>query len=104
MIYNRDKKLKKRFHVLKADLITIKHWFDIFSSNDAFLPDVFQITTIVLVSVKNHYHIDGLHLFWDTLYICLGLFLFYGLSTVVGYLMPNPFFMNRNSSILNNSV
>ena len=28
----------------------------------------------------------------------------YGLSTVLGYLIPNPFFMHiNNSSILNNS-
>ena len=34
-----------------------------------FLLDVFQMTTIALVSVINHYPINGLHLFWDTLYI-----------------------------------
>ena len=34
-----------------------------------FLQDVFQMTAIVLVSVINHYHINGLHLFWDILYI-----------------------------------
>ena len=33
-----------------------------------FLQDMFQMTTIVLVSVINHYHNNGLHLFWDTLY------------------------------------
>ena len=32
-----------------------------------FLPDVFQITAIALVSVMNPYYINGLHLFWDTL-------------------------------------
>ena len=37
-----------------------------------FLLDVFQMTAIALVSVINHYHINGLHLFWDTLYICEG--------------------------------
>ena len=28
-----------------------------------FLQDVFQMTTIALVSIINHYHINGLHLF-----------------------------------------
>ena len=34
-----------------------------------FLQDVFQMTTITLVSIINHYHINGLHLFWDTQYV-----------------------------------
>ena len=33
-----------------------------------FLQDMFQMTAIVPVTVINHYHINGLHLFWDTLY------------------------------------
>ena len=33
-----------------------------------FLQDVFQMTAITLVPVINHYHINGLHLFWDILY------------------------------------
>ena len=33
-----------------------------------FLKNLFQMITIVLISVINHYHINGLHLFWDTLY------------------------------------
>ena len=33
-----------------------------------FLQDMFQMTAIALVSVINHNHINGLHLFWDTLY------------------------------------
>ena len=33
-----------------------------------FLQHVFQMTAIVIVLVINHYHINGLHLFWDTLY------------------------------------
>ena len=38
MIYYRDKKLKKRLHILEADIITIKkkHWFDVSTSKDAF--------------------------------------------------------------------
>ena len=32
-----------------------------------FLKDVFKMTTIALVSVINHYHINGLYLFCDTL-------------------------------------
>ena len=34
-----------------------------------FLKEVFQMTAIILVSVINHYHINGLHLFWDTQYL-----------------------------------
>ena len=34
-----------------------------------FLQDVFQTTAIALVSVINHYHINELHLFGDTLYL-----------------------------------
>ena len=33
-----------------------------------FLQYVFQMSAISLVSVINHYHIDGLHLFWNTQY------------------------------------
>ena len=37
MIYYWDKKLKKRLHVLEADIIAIKkHWFDVSGSKDAF--------------------------------------------------------------------
>ena len=32
-----------------------------------FLQDVFQMTAIELISAINYYHINGLHLFWDTL-------------------------------------
>ena len=42
-------------------------WYKVFSSKNAFLEDMFQMSAIVLVSVINHY-IKGLHLFWDTLY------------------------------------
>ena len=72
MIYYCDKKLKKGLHVLEAYIIPIKkqqHWFNISSSEDAFLEDVFQMTTIALVSVISHYQINRLHLFSDTLYI-----------------------------------
>ena len=34
-----------------------------------FLQDVFQMATIAQVSIINQYHIDGLRLFWDTLYL-----------------------------------
>ena len=34
--------------------------------------------------------------------VCL--FMFYGKYTFVGYLMPNPFFIQKNNSISNNSV
>ena len=33
-----------------------------------FLQDVFQMTAIALVTIINHYHINRLHLSWDTLY------------------------------------
>ena len=33
-----------------------------------FLQDMFQIIAITLFSVINHYHINGLYLFWDALY------------------------------------
>ena len=71
IIYYWVKKLKKRFHVLKADIITIKKTFNLMSLAQRmyFLQDVFQMTAVVLVSVINHYHFKGLHLFWDTLYI-----------------------------------
>ena len=35
-----------------------------------FLQEVIQMTAIALVSVLTHYHINRLHLFWDTLYMC----------------------------------
>ena len=63
MIYYWDKKFK-RLHVMLADIITIlkKHWFDISSSKDAFLQDMSKMAAIALVSVINHYHINGLHI------------------------------------------
>ena len=33
-----------------------------------FLQYVFHITAIALVSIMNHYHINGLHQFWDIIY------------------------------------
>ena len=65
MIYYWDKKLKEGLHVLEADIIPIKkkHRVEVSCSKDAFLQNVFQMTAIVLVSVINHYHINGLHLF-----------------------------------------
>ena len=38
------------------------------------------------------------------LFSLVRLFGFYGISTFIGYLMPNPFFLQINSSISNNSV
>ena len=71
MIYNRDKKLQKRLYVLEADIITIKKNIDLMSSwkNAFFFRILFQMTTIVFISVINHDHINGLHLFWNTLYV-----------------------------------
>ena len=74
MIYYWDKKLKKkRFHVLEADIITIKKTtknIDLMSPAQRmhFLQDVFQMTTIAPISVINHYYINVLYLFWDTLF------------------------------------
>ena len=58
-------------HVLEADIITIKINIDLMSLAQKmhFLQDVFQMTAIALVSETNHYHINELHLFWDTLYL-----------------------------------
>ena len=65
MIYSRDKKLRKRLQIMNAEMIRIlkKSRFDVSSSKDTFLQDVFQMTAIALVSVINHYHINGLHIF-----------------------------------------
>ena len=73
-IYYWDKtppqKKKKKNHVLEADIITIKKNIDLMSlaQRKIFLLDLFQMTTIVLVSVINHYLVNGLRLFWDTPY------------------------------------
>ena len=80
MMYYWDKKLIK---VLDADIIILKkninlmsliHWmlfffFFFLPFFFFFLQDVFQKNATALVSVINHYHINGLHLFWDTLYM-----------------------------------
>ena len=66
MIYNRDKKFFFKLHVLEASKITIKKRnVDLKSLAERihFLQDVFQMAVIALVSVINHYHINGLHLF-----------------------------------------
>ena len=63
MIYYRDKKKKtmKRLHVLEADIITIRKKIDLMSQAQRmhFLHDVFQMNAIALVSVINHYYING---------------------------------------------
>ena len=76
MIYYWDKKLKKkkkekkRLRVLEADIITIETNINLMSLTQRmhFLLDVFQMTAIALVSVIN-YHINGLHLLLDPLYL-----------------------------------
>ena len=71
MIYYWDKKLKKRLHVLEADIITIKrniNWMFL-AQRMHFLQDVFRMSAIALVSVITYYRINVLDLFWDTLYI-----------------------------------
>ena len=49
--------------------IIIKESFDLMSLAQMmhFLLDGFQMTAVAFVSVINHYHINELHLFWDTL-------------------------------------
>ena len=76
MIYYWEKTLKKKIAYpgswYNKKKKKKKYWFDVSCSKDVFfffLQDVFQMMAIVLVSVINHYHINGLHLFWDTLYI-----------------------------------
>ena len=67
MIYYWDKKIKRRLHMLEAYIIKIKRtliWCLLWKGCIFFL----QMTAIALVSIINHYHIDRLHLFWDTLY------------------------------------
>ena len=70
MIYYWDQKSKRRVYVLEADIITIKKNIDLMFLTERinFFQDVFQMTTIKLVSAI-YYHINELHLFWDTLYI-----------------------------------
>ena len=67
MNYYRDKKFKKTLHVLEVDIIIMKRQTNIDLMSLAkwiyFLHDVFPMTTIVLVSVINHYYIERLHLF-----------------------------------------
>ena len=70
MIYCWDKNLKKiACPGSWSNNSYEKHWYDVVSSKDEFLQDVYQMTTIVLLSEINHYHINKLHLFWDTLFM-----------------------------------
>ena len=63
MIYYRVKKFKKGLHFLEADIITIKNIDLMFLVERMyFFQNVLQIPAIALVSVINHYHINGLHL------------------------------------------
>ena len=54
MVYYWDKKLKKRLHVLEADRLKIKKNIDLMSLAERmpFFQNMFQMTAIVLVSVK----------------------------------------------------
>ena len=58
MIYYWDKKLKKRLHVLEADITKKNIDLMCLAQRMHILQDMFQMTAIVLVSVINHYHID----------------------------------------------
>ena len=71
-IYYWEKKLRKRLHVLEADILKQlkkKDWFDVSCWKDEYLQDVFEMAAIECISVINHFHINGLHLFWDSLYL-----------------------------------
>ena len=74
MIYYWDKKLKKWLYVLEADIITILKNIDLITLAERvhFLQDMVQTSVVSLVSVINHYHIYGLHLFWDILNVNRG--------------------------------
>ena len=65
-------------HVLEADIIKIKkNNIDLMSnSKNAFFQDMFQMTTIAFVSVINHFHINGLHLFWPSQYIYIYIYIY----------------------------
>ena len=54
-------------YVLKADKIKIWNLKINPAQRIDFLEDVFQMSEFAFVSVINHCHIDGLHLFWDAL-------------------------------------
>ena len=71
MIYHWDKKLKKiACHGSWYNNNLKNNNIDLMSLAQRmhFLLDGFQMTAITLVSVINPYHINGLHLFWDSLY------------------------------------
>ena len=40
------------------------------------ITDVFQMAGTAPLSNMNHYHINGLHLFWDTLFLYLSLYIY----------------------------
>ena len=44
-----------------------KDWFDVTTSKGGFLQDGLQMTAIAPVFVINHYSINVLHLFWNTM-------------------------------------
>ena len=65
MIHYLDKKLKKRLHVLKADINNNYKNIDLMSLAQRmhFLQAMFQMAAFALVLAINHYHINGLYLF-----------------------------------------
>ena len=54
---------QKKLHVLEGDITIKKVLILCLTQRIHFLQDMFQMTAIALVSVINHYHINGLHLF-----------------------------------------
>ena len=80
LIYKWDKKLKKkkRLHVLEVDIITVKRTLVCCLQLKEWIiyKTLSKMTAIVPVSVINHYHINGLHLFWDTLSLSLSVYIY----------------------------
>ena len=68
----------KRLHVLEADVIKIKkkHWFDVSSQWIHFLHEILKISGIAFVSEIDNFHMNGLHLFWNTLSLSLPIYIY----------------------------
>ena len=76
LIHNCDKKLKKikypgRRYGNSEKIIDLMS----LAQRMQFFKDMFQMSAIALVSVINHYHINGWHLFWDSLNMCVNVYM-----------------------------
>ena len=64
-------------NVLEAGrIIILKKYLISLAQRVHFLQDVLQMATIALVSVITHFHINGLHLFWDTLFVYIYIYIY----------------------------